>query len=501
MPNQKFTTDYILEKLRKDKKDPRKAFMDVAARYYENDSDIMKRRRFFIGNNGEEIEPKRLANSKIAHPFFAKLVDQKVNYLLAKELSVDCDDEKYAAHLNTIFDRAFMRRLRCLCTEAILCAVAWLQVYYDEAGNLAFKTIPSREIIPIWKDGDHIELRGVIRKYKDEDDEKIEHVEVYDDHTMTAYTFDGADLKVESQHAHIQLEENGQRLDADWGRVPFVPFKYNAREIPLLKYIKPAIDDYDAIVSDMSNAIKDAPNSIKVVRGYEGEASIGAPGDADNAQMSDKYGRSKFIHNLHTLGVVFVGEGGDIDVKQTPVEIAASEAHLARLRKDIYDAACGVDAQDAATGNTSGVAIRLRYSDLDMNCAAIGNEFAAALESLLYFVNIDASARHIGNFDGLTATFVFNTDVSVNESETIQMCIDSKDILSQRTLLANHPWVKSVDDEIERINEELSGEDSRDVAGDASPYGAMAAPYAPTPSAVPSDAGPATPPAQSKTEA
>ena len=51
MQNPKFTPDFILEKIRKDKKDPRKQFMDVAARYYENDSDIMKRRRFFIGNN------------------------------------------------------------------------------------------------------------------------------------------------------------------------------------------------------------------------------------------------------------------------------------------------------------------------------------------------------------------------------------------------------------------------------------------------------------------
>ena len=493
MQNPKFTPDFILEKIRKDKKDPRKQFMDVAARYYENDSDIMKRRRFFIGNNNEEIEPKRLSNSKIAHPFFAKLVDQKVNYLLAKELSIDCDDEKYAEHLNSVFDRAFMRRLRCLCTDAILCAVAWLQVYYDEAGNLAFKTIPSREIIPIWKDGDHIELRGVIRVYKDDPEDKIEHVEVYDDHTMTAYTLDGGQLKAESHHAHIQLEENGQRIDADWGRAPFVPFKYNAREIPLLKYIKPAIDDYDAITSDMSNAIKDAPNSLKVVRGYEGQAA------SDTAQESDKSGTTKFIHNLHTLGVAFVGEGGDIEIKQVTLDANASETHLARLRKDIYDAACGVDAQDAAQGNTSGVAIRLRYADLDMNCAAIGNEFAASLESLLYFINIDAAARHIGNFDGLTATFVFNTDVSVNEAETIQMCADSKDMLSQRTILANHPWVKSVDDEIERIDEELGGEDGRDVSGEVSPFGSMSqSPYAPTPSAGQS---PATPQDQGNTEA
>lgn len=486
MQNQKFTPEFILEKIRKDKKDPRKAFMDVAARYYENDNDIMKRRRFFIGNNGEEIEPKRLSNSKIAHAFFPKLVDQKVNYLLAKEMSIDCSDEKYAEHLNSIFDMAFMYRLKCLCTEAILCAIAWLQVYYDEAGKLSFKTIPSREIIPIWKDGDHLDLRGVIRVYKDDPDDKVEHVEVYDEHTMTAYVLDGGQLKAESQHAHIQLEENGQRLDADWGRVPFVPFKYNAREIPLLKYIKPEIDDYDDTSSDMSNAIKDAPNSLKVVRGYEGQAA------SDTAQESDKSGTTKFIHNLHELGVAFVGEGGDIEIKQVTLDTNASEAHLARLRKDIYDGACGVDAQEAAQGNTSGVAIRLRYSDLDMNCAAIGNEFAVSLESLLYFINIDAAARHIGNFDGLKVKFVFNTDVSVNEAETIQECVQSRDLLSQRTILANHPWVKNVDEEIERIDEELSGEDGRDLAGEVSPSGAMPqASYAPSPSAGES---PATPP-------
>ena len=195
--------------------------------------------------------------------------------------------------------------------------------------------------------------------------------------------------------------------------------------------------------------------------------------------------------------MAFVGEGGDIEIKQVTLDTNASEAHLARLRKDIYDAACGVDAQDAAQGNTSGVAIRLRYSDLDMNCAAIGNEFAAALESLLYFINIDAAARHIGNFDGLTVGFVFNTDISVNEAETIQECVQSKDLLSQRTVLANHPWVKSVDDEIERIDEELSGVDGRE-AGEVSPSGAISATpqYAPSPFAGRSDAAPATPTAQ-----
>lgn len=484
MPDQEFTPEFILDQINRDRKDPRKAFMDVSARYYENDNDIRQRRRFFIGNNGEEIEPRRLSNSRIAHPFFGKLVDQKVNYLLAKPLSIDCDDEHYSERLNALFNKAFLRRLRALATEAIISAVAWLQVYYDEAGELAFKSIPSREIIPLWKDGDHIELRGVIRVYKDAPEDRTAHVEVYDAHTMTAYVLDGGKLTAETKHAHIVLEQNGQRIDADWGRVPFVPFKYNAREIPLLKYIKTAIDDYDDIVSDMSNAIKDAPNSLKVVRGYDGVA------ENYSAEDSDRRGTSKFIHNLHTLGVAFVGEGGDIEIKQVQLDTGASEAHLSRLRKDIYDAACGVDAQDAAQGNTSGVAIRLRYSDLDMNCAAMASEFASSLEALLYFVNVDAAARHLGNFDGIDVDFIFNTDVSVNEAETISELVQSKDVLSRKTLLANHPWVASVEDELRNLDEEDYGADlSEDLAGEESPNAAMAEPYA----APPQEAGPQTP--------
>lgn len=455
--NEKFSVDFILDQINRDKKDAKKAFMSVAARYYENDNDIKDRRRFFIGNNGEEIEPRRLSNSKIAHPFFGKIVDQKVNYLLAKPMSINCEDEKYSERLNQIFNKAFLRRMKSVATEAILSSIAWLQVYYDEAGELAFKIIPSVEIIPIWKDGDHLELRCVIRVYKDAPEDKAQHVEVYDEHTMTAYLFDGGKLTAESKHAHVVLEQNGQKIDADWGKVPFVPFKYNAREIPLLKYIKTAIDDYDEIVSDMSNAIKDAPNSLKVVRGYEGIA------ENYSAEDSDRRGTSKFIHNLHTLGVAFIGEGGDIEIKQVQLDTTASEAHLSRLRKDIYDAACGVDAQEAAMGNTSGVAIRLRYSDLDMNCMAMANEFSASLESLLYFVNVDAAARRLGDFNGIDVDFIFNTDVSVNEAETISEIIQSKDILSRKTLLANHPWVTSVEDELAEIDKDEYGADFDDA--------------------------------------
>lgn len=445
---QKFSTDFILDRIHEDRKDPRKAFMKTAECYYRGENDILKRKRFFIGANGEEIETKRLANSRISHPFFSKLVDQKTSYLLAKDMSINTENEAYAQHLETVFGRKFMRLLRSLGTEAIICAVAWLQVYHGENGEIAFKLVPSREVIPIWHDSDHLQLDGVIRYYQPERDSKVQTVEVYDAESMQVYDLDGDKLTIKDVRSLVSLDVNGAKLNASWGRVPFVPFRYNAREVPLLQYVKSAIDDYDEITSDLSNAIKDTPKGLRAVRGYTGA----------NEEIP------KFIHNLFELGVVFLDEGGSIETVQTSIETAAAETHLSRLRSDIYDAGCGVDAQQASMGNTSGVAIRLRYADLDMNCAAIGNEFAAALEELLYFVNIDAAARRIGNFDGIDVSFVFNTDVSVNEAETISEVVQSRDILSRKTLLANHPWVKSVEDELQALDEDEFGADIDNTA-------------------------------------
>ena len=48
---------------------------------------------------------------------------------------------------------------------------------------------------------------------------------------------------------------------------------------------------------------------------------------------------------------------------------------------------------------------------------------------------------------------IFNRDCLINESEAIDNCIKSREILSEETVVLQHPWVKDVKEELKRRSE------------------------------------------------
>ncbi|HZJ99684.1 MAG TPA: phage portal protein, partial [Tissierellaceae bacterium] len=139
--------------------------MLTAQDYYKNDNDIKDRKRYYIDRRGVKQEVTNLSNSKLTHPFMRKLTNQKVNYLLSKELSMQSDDEKFNDLVSAYIDRKFLKMLKNVGKDAIVNGIAWLQIYYNEKGELKFKRIPSEEIIPFWADADHTILEGIMRVY------------------------------------------------------------------------------------------------------------------------------------------------------------------------------------------------------------------------------------------------------------------------------------------------------------------------------------------------
>src|SRR5690606_5666858 len=126
----------------------------------------------------------------------------------------------------------------------------------------SFKKIPSEEIIPLWKDAAHIELDAVIRVYEVEvfegqQKKTITKVEFWNKEGDRRYELRNEELipDVESGEfsGHFQMVVGNRTIDMTWERIPFVCFKYNDEEIPLIKYVKPLVDDYDQHVSDHSN--------------------------------------------------------------------------------------------------------------------------------------------------------------------------------------------------------------------------------------------------------
>lgn len=432
--------------------------MIIGERYYRNKGDILDRKRMTIGESGQLIEATNLANNKIVHGFIRKLVDQKAGYLLSKEMSIQINNTEYDKALTGIFDKGFKRLLKSLLKEAIKKGRAWLHIYYDEEGNFRFKKLPSEEIIPLWKDAAHTELQYLIRVYQVEiylgkKKTTVQKVEFWHDKGVNRYVVGTGsvvasstsgltpDVELGDFSSHFSAIEGADKEEypLNWERLPFICFKYNEDELPLISILKSLVDDYDRNKSDNSNNLEDIPNSIFKLKGYDGE-NLG-----------------EFRRNLMVYRAVKVTaeDGSDVESMDININTEAYKLHTEMTRSDIYEFGRGVDTQaDSFATAPSGEALKFLYADLDMDANDIENEFQAALENLLWFVN-----KHIENTGGKdyseeTVNFLFNRDIVINESQVITDAKNSAGVISKETIVANHPWVTDTKDELARIETE-----------------------------------------------
>ena len=451
--------EYVLDTW---KRSARYSEMRAAQRYLRNANDIFDRKRTMIGADGEHVELKNMANNRLAHPFFRKLVKQKVNYLLSNAPVVTSDNSSLEDGVNEVMTKEFIRNLKNGTTNAISQGIGWLQAYYTEDGKLSFKRIPSHEVIPFWSDVDHTKLVAVIRffSYATFDNgtpNLIERVQYYTargifNYQRTAnnsFSLDRSNPVTFNYQtvSSLEVDENGVQVEDDsnsevvedhmWEKIPFIPIKYNEEEESLLQLIRSLIDAYDRRASDIANALEEEPDKVKIVKNYDG---------------TDK---QEFVFNLATYRTAFVRDNGDLTTLDTSVDISAEMANLERLRKDIYDFGNGVDTQSTDLGNASGVALKFRYADLDLDCKDLGSELSWTFEQIAWFVAQDLNLQGSGNVDEIVDIDVnFNTSIMVNEKEQIDSVKASVDIVSQKTLLEHHPFVSDVQAELDQLTEE-----------------------------------------------
>lgn len=436
----------------------RRKFMDVAWRYYRNENDITKAIRYVIGrdkdNNAIKKQSTVLSNNRLAHNFMKKLTRQKIAYMLGKPFILtakqrdDTQAEAYFKATKDYLNEEFLKKIKNVARDSIVCGLGWIQVYYNEEGKLSFRRCAPEEIIPFWRDSDHTVLDAIVRRYDIEYYKKQEKVTTtYLEYYLPEGTFyyvqsANGDFVPDPEHRGIQPHfvlksqiEGEPDKGIVWERLPFIPFKYDADEQSLLARIKTLIDDYDRKTSDIANDIDDFPNSMLVIKNYDGES------------------REDFVARLNDYRMVFVQGDGDAKSLQTPLDVESVDKHLERLRQDIFEFGQGVNTADKDIRDTSGVALRFIYADLDMDCVDWGEEVRWALKQLLWFVQRDILARTGEDYTDVDYTIVFNTDVIVNESETITNCLNSKSIISETTIAANHPWVLNAKKEVEEMRE------------------------------------------------
>lgn len=221
-----------------------------------------------------------------------------------------------------------------------------------------------------------------------------------------------------------------------WGKVPFIPFKNNQIEMPDIKFVKSLIDGYDLGRSEAANYMDEVKNLIFVLKGYGGQ------------NLSD------FIKQLNEDRAILIDdtEDGGVDTLTPQMDITALREHYEQLNRDIVESGQSVNKDLDKFGSApSGVALKFMYSSLDLKCNLMETEFSRGFELLLYFVDLYLQISGHGDYEKIDVELVFNRDMAINEAEQIQNCSNSHGIISDETLIAHHPFVSDVEEELEAL--------------------------------------------------
>lgn len=431
--------------------------MLAGARYYANETDILKK-QIFTYVDEQKVVDHDATNEKVPSGLHKILVDQKVAYLSGEPMSFGSrsDNKDILVTLEELIGEQWEDTLAELIKNASNKGLEWLHPFVNEEGDFDYMIAEAEQVIPIYDRSKRNQLVAAIRFYSiNENHVKLEfwtaddvtYYEVIDNKIYLDVTYEV------NPAPHFTNAEGTEWKS--WGMVPFIKFANNKEELSDLHFNKRAIDAYESLVSKSQDTIIDIQELINVLKGYEGESL------------------AEFNTNLRRYKAIKVSEEGGIDTLKADIPTQAYQLQAEMLRKNIITSGQGVDPSPEIIGDApSGVALQNLYALLDMKASMLERKFTLALRMFMKFIEVYCELANRGEFNYRDVTFTFNKMILTNEAEIIQMARDSVGVISDTTILENHPWVSDVGQEQERLakqkESELSAYDSRygDLGGE-----------------------------------
>ena len=430
-----------------------KRYLDMIAgeNYYKGKHDILFKLRTAIGENGKLTILDNLPNNKIVDNQYKKMVDQKVQYVVGQPFLIQSENQQYVDAVKPYTQtKKFFKFIKAVVKDFVNCGIAWVYSRYNEKGEYVHTRFKPYEVIPMWADAEHTILDCAIRFY-----EVIEYVGTEEKVSTKVEVFnpDGIyyfelkdDLLIEEapffEPYFTVFNEDGTKHGYEWDRIPLIAFRGNEEEVPLIARCKSMQDGLNKIESQWQDQMEEDPrNTIMVLVNYDGQ-NLG-----------------EFRQNLAQYGAVKVrsmdGNHGDVKTLQIEVNAENYKAIIEQFKKAIVENCMGYDAKDDRIGsNANEMNLKSMYSDIELEANAIETELQAAFEDLMWFLNCHLANTGVGDFEGEEYEIIFNRDIMISEADVINNIKNSVGILSDETLIAQHPWVDDPDEEVKRMKKQ-----------------------------------------------
>lgn len=423
--------------------------MIAGAEYYSNRNDIISRKLYYRDSEGNQAEDTEKVNNKMTHNWHKLLVDQKCAYLVGNPVTFGFKDEgkdkEFLDKINEVLEDDFDDEAAELLKEASNKGVAWLQLYIEKVeegkqGALKYAMIPSEEVIPVWDTERQKDLVEVIRYYTiTVNDKEVIKAEWWTANDVTYFVeTDGGsfvpdpDYDINPAPHFIKNKKAGS-----WNKVPFICFKNNEELQSDLDFYKALVDVYDKINSDIANDFEEIQKLFMVIRGYLG---------TDNKEL---------LENLRYYKLIKVDEGGGVDTIDQDIPIQAFNEFADRLEENIFLFGQGVNVKSDKFGNAaSGIALKFMFAMLDLKSGITERKFRKGLRDLIEFIAAYYQIKEGKTYDPKEITITFNRSILINEFEMSQIALNSKGVISDETIVSNHPWVDDQSGEMERLEKQ-----------------------------------------------
>lgn len=453
--------EFIVAEINRFRRSKRFKDMVNGENYYKGKHDVLFKQRTAIGEKGKVMIIDNLPNNKIVDNQYKKMVDQKVQYIVGQPFLIQSESEQFLDAVKPYLQtKKFFKFLKAVMKDAVNGGISWVYPNYNESGDYVFTRFRPYEILPMWADAEHTILDCAIRMYEVVAYEGIEEkivtkIEIFN--TDGIYYFELKDETLIPEEPFFKpyfsvTNDDGTEHPYQWDRIPLIAFRCNEEETPLITRCKSMQDGLNNVESQWQDQMEEDPrNTIMVLVNYDGQ-DLG-----------------EFRRNLAQFGAVKVrsmdGNHGDVKTLQVQVNAENYKAIIEQFKKAIIENCMGYDAKDDRIGsNANQMNLKSMYSDIELEANAIDTELQAAFEELIWFLNCHLANTHVGDFEGEDFDIIFNRDIMISESDVIANIQNSVGILSNETLIAQHPWIDDPAEELERLKKQK--EEELDLYGD-----------------------------------
>lgn len=420
---------------------------DAELYYAKRNPTINKAQKYVYEEDGTKVPDIWSSNYKLTHGFFRRFVLQQVQYVLSNGVTFQNKETK--KKLGVDFDN----RLQELAKKAMTDGVSFGFWNLDHLEVFPFADTPKSPGFSPLYDRDSGLLRAGIRYWctigtSGDGNSKTERFTLYEQDGYTDYIKrEGEDMEQMDQRKPYRVTTRANKVGVEeimgenYPGFPIIPMWANDLKESEIIGIRPSIDCYDFISSDLAGNISDSNGFFWTL---------------SNAQGMDDVDLVKFVKKMNVVRAAALGRDVKAEAHTLETPADASMRMLELLRSDMYQDMMLLDVDKALSGDKTATSIRMAYQQQDDKCG----DFEYCIRDFI---------TRLLNLLGIEDEPSFQWNRVANQMEETQMVMMAAAELDSEAILSKLPWI--MPEEAEEILKRRAADDLGRFDGDTAQDG------------------------------